>query len=164
MTGIPIVIGTLETVVTVLTSIERCVMLIMKSGKRQTTEGIELPNQESIRILRENSWKYWKRILLNRDEKRKKKRKKKEKSTSKKKKKGKEKNQSKNKQTKDKTKNSKNKKPKTDEVLQSKFHHRIKHLCCPLYKILWTIPRIYKGGTRTKKPKDKETDDYAPEI
>ena len=28
-----------------------CIMLIMKSGNRKTTEGIELPNQESIRML-----------------------------------------------------------------------------------------------------------------
>ena len=31
--------------------IEKCVKLIMKSGKIQTTEGIELPNQERIRTL-----------------------------------------------------------------------------------------------------------------
>ena len=31
--------------------IEKCVMLIMKSGKRQITEGIEMPNQERIRAL-----------------------------------------------------------------------------------------------------------------
>ena len=31
--------------------IVKCAMLEMKSGKRETTEGIELPNQESIRIL-----------------------------------------------------------------------------------------------------------------
>ena len=34
-------------------------MFIMKSGKRQTTEGIELPNQESIRMLGEKeNYKY----------------------------------------------------------------------------------------------------------
>ena len=33
--------------------IEKCVILIMKSGKRETTEGRELPNQERIRILKE---------------------------------------------------------------------------------------------------------------
>ena len=32
----------------------KCVMLIMKSQKREITEGIELPNQERIRTLREN--------------------------------------------------------------------------------------------------------------
>ena len=33
--------------------IEKCAMLIMKSGKRQITEGIELLSQKSIRTLRE---------------------------------------------------------------------------------------------------------------
>ena len=32
-------------------SIEKCAMLVMKSRKRQMTEGIELPNQEKIRTL-----------------------------------------------------------------------------------------------------------------
>ncbi len=31
--------------------IEKCAMLIMKSGKRHMTEGIELPNQDKIRTL-----------------------------------------------------------------------------------------------------------------
>ena len=33
--------------------INKCAMLIMKSGKRQMTEGIELPNKERIRTPRE---------------------------------------------------------------------------------------------------------------
>ena len=33
--------------------IEKCAMLIMKSGKRHMTEGMELPNQEKIRTLEE---------------------------------------------------------------------------------------------------------------
>ena len=33
--------------------IEKCAMLVMKSGKRRITERIELPNQEKIRTLRE---------------------------------------------------------------------------------------------------------------
>ena len=33
--------------------IEKCTMLIMKNGKRETVEGIELPNQECIKTLRE---------------------------------------------------------------------------------------------------------------
>ena len=32
---------------------KKCTMLIMKSGKGYITEGIELPNQERIRTLRE---------------------------------------------------------------------------------------------------------------
>ena len=39
--------------------IEKCAMLIMKSGKRQITEGIELPNQERTRTLVEKeTYKY----------------------------------------------------------------------------------------------------------
>ena len=34
-------------------SIEKCVMLIMKSGKKETMSGIELTNQESIKTLGE---------------------------------------------------------------------------------------------------------------
>ena len=34
--------------------IEKCAMLVMKSGKRHLTEGMELPNQDKIRTLGEN--------------------------------------------------------------------------------------------------------------
>ena len=34
-------------------NIKECVMLIMKSGKREIAEVIEQPNQESIKMLRE---------------------------------------------------------------------------------------------------------------
>ena len=41
--------------------IEKCVMLIMRSGKRQLTEGIELLNQEKSRTLGEKKTReYWK--------------------------------------------------------------------------------------------------------
>ena len=33
--------------------IEKCVMLVMKSGKRHLTDGIELPSKDKIRTLRE---------------------------------------------------------------------------------------------------------------
>ena len=40
--------------------IERCVMLIMKSGKRHLTDGMELPNQDKIRTLEEKeTYKYF---------------------------------------------------------------------------------------------------------
>ena len=40
--------------------IEICAMLLMKSRKRQTVEGIELPYQKSIRTLGEKeNYKYW---------------------------------------------------------------------------------------------------------
>ena len=34
--------------------IEKCAMLIMKSGKRHLTDGIELPNKDKIKSLAEN--------------------------------------------------------------------------------------------------------------
>ena len=33
---------------------EKCAMLVMKSGKRHRIDGIELPNQDKIRTLGEN--------------------------------------------------------------------------------------------------------------
>ena len=40
-------------------SIEKCAMLVMKSGKRQLTDGMELPNHDKIRTLAENeTYKY----------------------------------------------------------------------------------------------------------
>ena len=40
-------------------SIEKCALLVMKSGKRHITDGIELPNQDKIRTLAENeTYKY----------------------------------------------------------------------------------------------------------
>ena len=39
--------------------IEKCDMRIMKSRKRHMTDGMELPNQDKIRTLREKeTWKY----------------------------------------------------------------------------------------------------------
>ena len=39
--------------------IEKCAMLVMKSGKRQITDRMELPNQDKIRTLSENeTFKY----------------------------------------------------------------------------------------------------------
>ena len=39
--------------------IEKCAMLVMKSGKRHLTERIDLPNQDKIRTLGENeTYKY----------------------------------------------------------------------------------------------------------
>ena len=34
--------------------IEKCAMLVMKSGKRHMTDGFELPNQDKIKMLGEN--------------------------------------------------------------------------------------------------------------
>ena len=39
--------------------IEKCAMLVMKSGKRHMTDGMELPNHDKIRTLGENeTYKY----------------------------------------------------------------------------------------------------------
>ena len=39
--------------------IEKCTLLVMKSGKRHLTDGIELPNQDKIRTFAENeTYKY----------------------------------------------------------------------------------------------------------
>ena len=38
---------------------EKCAMLVMKSGKQYMTDGMELPNLDKIRTLRENeTYKY----------------------------------------------------------------------------------------------------------
>ena len=39
--------------------IEKCAMLVMKSGKRHMTDGMDLPNYDKIRMLGENeTYKY----------------------------------------------------------------------------------------------------------
>ena len=39
--------------------IEKCAMLVMKSGKQHLTDGMELPSQDKIRTLREKeTYKY----------------------------------------------------------------------------------------------------------
>ena len=39
--------------------IKKCTLLVMKSGKQHLTDGIELPNQDKIRMLAENkTYKY----------------------------------------------------------------------------------------------------------
>ena len=49
--------------------IEKCTMLVMKSGKRYMREGIEQPKQEKTGPLGEkeltNNWEYWKLSLSN---------------------------------------------------------------------------------------------------
>ena len=43
--------------------IEKCAMVIVKSGKQQMTDGMEQPNQVKIRTLGEY-WEYWKLIIF----------------------------------------------------------------------------------------------------
>ena len=44
--------------------IEKYAMLVMKSGKRHITDGVELPNQDKIKRSEKrkpiNTWRYWK--------------------------------------------------------------------------------------------------------
>ena len=49
---------------------EKCAMLVMKSGKRHITDGMELPNQDKIRTLGEkrkptNTWASWRLTSSN---------------------------------------------------------------------------------------------------
>ena len=34
--------------------VKKCIMLVMKSGKQQLTDGMELPNQDKIKMLDKN--------------------------------------------------------------------------------------------------------------
>ena len=46
--------------------IEKCAMLVMKSGKRHMTDGMEQPNQDKIRTLGENeTYKYLGILVAN---------------------------------------------------------------------------------------------------
>ena len=54
--------------------IEMCAMLIMKKGKRKTTEGKERRNPERIRTLRKkitSTWEYWKWTPTNKQRRKK---------------------------------------------------------------------------------------------
>ena len=42
--------------------IEKCAMLVMKNGKRQLTDGMELPNQDKIKTFEENE--YYKYLVI----------------------------------------------------------------------------------------------------
>ena len=44
-------------------SIEKCTLLVMKSGKRHMTDGMESPNQDKIRTFAENETNEYLRIL-----------------------------------------------------------------------------------------------------
>ena len=48
---------------------EKCTLLVMKSGKRHMTVGVELPNQEKSELSEKrkpnNTWEYWKLIPSN---------------------------------------------------------------------------------------------------
>ena len=91
---------------------EKCAMLLMKSGKRKTTEEIVLPNYESIKTLGEkeitSTWKYWMSTPSNKQKLKK----------------------NKKRQT------QKNEKASQNQALQQKSHQRKKHLASPPDKML----------------------------
>ena len=110
-----------------------------KKKKKKRNNGTEQPNQESIRTLGEkkitNTWEYWKRTPLNRDERKSKKR----------------------------IPKSNKKKKSQNQILRQKSHQRNKHPGGGghHYKILRTILKIDEGGTKVNELKDKEIDDDA---
>ena len=89
----------------------------MTMGKKETMEGIELPNQKGIKTLRKKENYNYQEILevdTIKEER------KSEKRISQKKK---------------------------NKTLQQKFHQRNKHLGSPFCKMLWTILKMYKRET-----------------
>ena len=109
----------------------KCVMLIMKSVKRQITEEIQLVNQEKITTHEEKkNYKYL--GLLEADPIRQAERKNKRKAYFRR----------------------KRKLPKT-KLYRRNPYQMDKHLACPLCRILGTILKINKGVTHTNVPEDK---------
>ena len=100
---------------------EKCVILIISSGKRQTTEGIELPNQERIRTSGEKKTYKYLGILeadtIKQVEMREKKRILQE-----------------------------NEKTTQNQTTLQKPHQRDEYLSCPPCKILGTILKVDKLG------------------
>ena len=107
----------------------------MKNYKRETTEGIELQNQESLGILeKENCF-----ILGNIESRHR--------------------QTSRNERKSKKSVPQKNKKAARNQALEQKSHQRNKHLSSLPCKILLTILKMVKGGTQTNWPKNKQIDD-----
>ena len=108
-------------------------MLIMKNGKRQTMEGIELLNQERTRTLREKKNDNYLRkseadIIKQTD-------------------------------IKEKRKSQTNEKDSRNQTLLQEYHKRDKPLGCLLCNILRTILKLDKGGSQKNGPEDKKVDD-----
>ena len=119
--------------------IEKRAMIIMKGGRRQTTEGIELPNQERIRMLGEKENCIYLGILKadtikSRDDRKN------------------------NKSTSDEQKTSRK------QVLRKKTHQRNKHLGSSPCKIFGTLLEIDKGRSQINRPKDKKVDSEAQAL
>ena len=110
---------------------EKCGMLIMRSGKRQITEGIELPNQERIRTFgKKGNLGILEANTIKQAEKKK-------------------------------IVSLTNGKTARNQTLQQKSHQREKHSNCLPCKILGTILEMDEGKTSTNRLEDKKTIDDA---
>ena len=112
--------------------IEKCAILILKSGKREITEGIELPNQEKIRTLGVKEKDKYSQIRSEYHQ-----------------------------TSRDKRKNNKrvpqkNEKTSGNQTQPEKSRHKDKHLGSPPCEILGIIYKMDLGGIQTNGPKDKE--------
>ena len=103
---------------------EKCAMLVMKSGKRHKTDGMELPNHEKIRTLEVNKTYKYLGIL--------------EADTVK---------QVQLKDTTQKRISQENEKTTQDKTLQQKPHQRNKYLGCAPSQILGTLSQVDQRGT-----------------
>ena len=112
-------------------------MVVMKSRKRKTAEGIELRHQENIKrwekkkIIR--TQEYWKWTPSNKHWWKKNK----------------------------KSVPQKNEKASRNKAQTQKSHQRDKQMGSSSCKIIWSIIKMDKGVTEINEPKDKKIDDYA---
>ena len=104
--------------------IEKCGMLVMKSGKRHITDGIELPNHDRIRTLEEKETYEYLGIL--------------EADTMK---------QVQNERHDPKRISQENAKTTRDKTLQQKPHQRNKYLGCAPCQIFGTLSQVDQRGT-----------------
>ena len=114
--------------------IEKYAMLVMKSGKRDMIEGIELPNQENMKTLREKEmYKYWKLAPSNKWKWKKKKT----------------------------ELSQENQKAIWDKTLSQEPYKRDRYLGYRPRKILVTILEVDQRNLQTNGPKNKKTNAHA---
>ena len=118
--------------------IEKWTMIIRKSGKREITEGIELPNKKNRNAGRKGKLQVLGNIRSGHHQ-----------------------TEMKEKlprvlQTSEKT--------SLNQTLLQKSHKRDKHLGSPSWRVLGTILRMNKGRTSTNEPEDKKVDDDAQSL
>ena len=119
--------------------LEKCAMFMIKIEKRETTERLELTNQETIRT-REEKETYYNLRILEVDS---------------------------IKQTETKEKTRKEYLKITRKLLKTKLRKKNlikRYLSSPSCKILKTIFKMHKGKTRKKGTKNKEIDDDAQDF